>query len=274
MNETKITFDEQMINNLAVGKNEFGQSVKHWNFSTFAGAGAIRSSTSDMIKYLAAQLGFTQTSLTQAFELTHHKRHEMYRVKRGEDPLGMGLGWIIFTNSNGNNYWHGGSTGGYTSYIGFNKTLKKGIVVLATGHDPSDIGAYFMDSDSLKEHQRSLSTELARKIDSVGPEAVKAFFEGSVINNLEEFSYGSFPLNRLGRSYLEKNVDASIAIFEINNRLFPDNWDTYNNYGDALRKKGNLKESLESYRKSVQLNPQNEAGLNSIKELELELGID
>lgn len=273
MNETKITLDEQMINNLAVGKNEFGQSTENWNFSSLAGAGAIRSSTSDMIKYLSAQLGFTQTSLMQAFELTHHKRHEMYRVRTGDKPLGMGLGWIIFTNSDGPNYWHGGSTGGYTTYTGFNKTMQKGVVVLATGHDPSDIGAYLMYSDSLKEIKRSLSTELARKIDLVGPKKAKTFFEDSVINNLEEFSYGSFPLNRLGRIYLEENIEASISIFEINIRLFPDDWNAYNNYGEALRKKGRFEESLESYQKSVQLNPENQTGLNSITELEEEMGI-
>ncbi|WP_425636522.1 serine hydrolase [Algoriphagus yeomjeoni] len=273
MNETKTTFDEQMIKNLAVGKNEFGQSTENWNFSTLAGAGGIRSSTADMIKYLSAQLGFTQTPLMQAFELTHHKRHEKYLVRRGDNPLGMGLGWIIATNSDGNNYWHGGSTGGYTSYIGFNKTMQKGVVVLATGYDPSDIGAYLMYSDSLKEIKRSLSTELALKIDLVGPEKAKAFFEDSVINNLQEFSYGSFPLNRLGRIYLKENIDASIAIFEINIKLFPNDWNAYNNYGEALRKKGRLEESLESYQKSVQLNPENQTALNSVTELEEEMGI-
>ncbi|MEO9893270.1 serine hydrolase [Aurantibacter sp.] len=273
MKETKITFDEQMINNLAVGKNEFGQSTENWNFSTLAGAGAIRSSTSDMIKYLSAQLGLTQSPLMQAFELTQHKRHEMYRVRRGDNPLGMGLGWIIDTNSDGNTYWHGGSTGGYTSYIGFNKTMQKGVVVLATGHDPSDIGAYLMYADSLNEIKRSLSTELARKIDLVGAKKTKAFFEDSVVNNLEEFSYGSFPLNRLGRIYLEENSDASIVIFEINIKLFPNDWNTYNNYGEALRKKGRFEESLESYQKSVQLNPENQTGLNSITELKKAMGI-
>ena len=273
MSDTKITFDESMINNLAVGKNEFGQSTQNWNFSTLEGAGAIRSSTTDMIKYLSAQLGYTQTSLTEAFELTHNKRHEMYRVRRGDNPLGMGLSWIIYTNSDGNNFWHGGSTGGYNSYIAFNKTLKKGVVVLATGHDPSNIGAYLMYSDSLKEIKRSLSIELARKIDLVGPEKAKTFFEDSVLNNLEEFSYGSFPLNRLGRIYLEENIDASMAIFEINIRLFPNAWNTYVNYGEALRKKGRLEESVKSYKKSVQLYPENPSGLISIAELEEEMGI-
>lgn len=270
MKETKITFDKSMMNNLAVGRNEFGQPTGNWDFSALEAAGALRSSTSDMIRYLSAQLGYTEISLENVFELTHRKRHQKYRVRNGH-PHGMGLGWIIFTNANGPNYWHGGSTGGYTSFIAFNKTLKKGVVVLATGYDPRDIGSYFMYSDPLNEIQRSLSTELARKIDLVGPEKTLTFFEDSVINHLEEFSYGSFPLNRLGRSYLEVNVDASIAIFEISKRLFPKDWNVFDNYGEALRKKGRLKESLKNYKKSVEINPENRSGLTSIIELEEEI---
>lgn len=274
MSETKITFDEKMKNNLAEGRNEFGRIAENWDFSTLTGAGAIKSSTSDMIKYISAQLEFTETSLSKAFELTHRKRHDKYPVKEGDNPIALGLGWIITTKSDGDIYWHNGGTGGYRTYTGFNKSMRKGVVVLATGKDPSDIGAYLMYSDSLKEFERSLSTELAQKIDLQGVESAKTFFEDSVINNLEEFSYGSYPLNRLGYSYLNKNnIDASIAVFEINIKLFPDSWNVYDSYGEALRRIGRLQESRENYQKSVELNPQNQGGLNAITELEKELGI-
>jgi CubicO group peptidase (beta-lactamase class C family) len=273
MDETKITFDEQMKNNLAVGRDEFGRSAENWDLPTLTGAGAIRSSTSDMIKYLSAQLGFTDTPLKHAFELTHRKRHEKYPVKEGDDPIRMGLGWIIVTKPDSDNYWHNGGTGGYRTYTSFNKTMQKGVIVLATGDDPSDIGTYLMYSDSLREIKRSLSTELARKIDLEGIESAKTFFEDSVVNNLDDFIYGSFPLNRLGSKYLEENVDASIAIFEINIRLFPSASNAYDGYGDALRKIGKLEESLENYRKSIKLNTQNQTVLNAITELEEELGI-
>lgn len=275
MNETKITFDEQMKNNLAVGQDEFGLSTENWDFTTLAGAGAIRSSTSDMMKYLSAQLGITQTPLKPVLELTQQKRHENYPVRAGDDPVGMGLGWIIASKGESDNHWHNGGTGGYRTYICFNKSMQKGVVVLATGDDPSDIGAYLMYSDSLKVPKRSLSTELAQKIDLQGVESAKTFFKDSVINNLEEFSYGSYPLNRLGYSYLNKNsIDASFAVFEINMVIFPDSWNVYDSYAEALRRIGRLQESYENYQKSVELNPQNQGGLNAITELEEELAIN
>jgi tetratricopeptide (TPR) repeat protein len=274
MSETKITLDEKMKNNLAEGRDEFGRMAENWDFSTLEGAGAIRSSTSDMIKYLSAQLGFTKTSLNKAIELTHRKRHDKYPIQEGDDPIVMGLGWIITTTSEGDIYWHNGGTGGYRTYIGFNKLLRKGVVVLATGDDPSNIATYLLYSDSLKELKRSLSTELAQKIDQQDVETAKTFFEDSVVNNLEEFSYGSYPLNRLATSYInENNVDASIAIFEINIKLFPESWNVYDSYGEALRKIGRLQESLDNYQKSVELNPQNQSGMNAIAELEQELEI-
>jgi tetratricopeptide (TPR) repeat protein len=212
--------------------------------------------------------------LNKAIELTHRKRHDKYPEQEGDDPIAMGLGWIITTTSEGDIYWHNGGTGGYRTYIGFNKLLRKGVVVLATGDDPSNIATYLLYSDSLKELKRSLSTELAQKIDQQDVEIAKTFFEDSVVNNLEEFSYGSYPLNRLATSYInENNVDASIAIFEINIKLFPESWNVYDSYGEALRKIGRLQESLENYQKSVELNPQNQSGMNAIAELEQELEI-
>ena len=274
MDETRITIDEKMKNNLAEGRDEFGHKAENWDFGSLAGAGAIRSSTSDMIKYISAQLGFTETSLSKAIELTHQKRHNKYPVKEGEDTIALGLGWIITPKSEGDIYWHNGGTGGYRTYLGFNKSLRKGVVVLATGDDPSDIGTYLLYSDLLKELKRSLSTELAQQIDIQGVENAKRFFEDSVVNNLEEFSYGSYPLNRLGYSYLnEDNIDASIAIFEINIKLFPDSWNVYDSYGEALREIGRFQESHDNYQKSVEINPQNQSGLNAIIELEEKLGI-
>jgi tetratricopeptide (TPR) repeat protein len=70
---------------------------------------------------------------------------------------------------------------------------------------------------------------------------------------------------------LEENIDVALAIFEINTKLFPNAWNAHNSYGEALRKKARLKESLASFQKSVQLNPENQFGVNAISELEKEL---
>ena len=63
------------------------------------------------------------------------------------------------------------------------------------------------------------------------------------------------------------------ACLEINIKLFPDSWNAYDSYGEALQESGRLDESLNNYRKSLELNPENQHGLNVIAELEEQLEI-
>ncbi len=67
MKETKITLDEKMKKNLATGYDK-GVEAENWDLPTLAGAGAIRSSTYDMLKFLSANLGYLKTPLTDCNE--------------------------------------------------------------------------------------------------------------------------------------------------------------------------------------------------------------
>ena len=88
MNETKIVFDENMKKNLAIGHSG-GREVSNWDIPTLAGAGGIRSSVHDMLKFLAANIGLTQTPLRSAMDKSHETRH----FKAGEARVG--LAWHI-----------------------------------------------------------------------------------------------------------------------------------------------------------------------------------
>jgi len=64
-----------------------GVEVENWDLTTLAGAGAIRSTAVDMLKYLAANMGKEKSSLYPAMQLAH-------KNSRSEDssPI-VGLGW-------------------------------------------------------------------------------------------------------------------------------------------------------------------------------------
>ena len=227
-----------------------------------------------MIKYLSAQLGYSDTPLRQAFDLTYVKRHQMVSAW-GIDSMAVGLSWIYAPGTNGEINWHTGGTGGYKTYVGFNRSTSQGIVILSTGARPTELGFYLSGiSDTLSTIKKQLATELWKKIDNEGVKSAEKFFSDSVVNNLHEFDYDEGRINLLGYNYLDENVDASLTVFEINIRLFPDVSNPYDSYGEALRKKGQLEESLKNYRKSVELDPENQHGLNMIGELENELEID
>lgn len=142
MQETRIVFSKKMKEHLAYGHSA-NMVVENWDIPTLAGAGAIRSSTSDMAKFIAANLHLVESPIISAMNLSHEKRHEKAR------GMGVGLGWHIKKGENGEVYWHNGGTGGYRSFAGFVKETGTGIVVLTNSDQSSeDIGMYLLDPGS------------------------------------------------------------------------------------------------------------------------------
>ena len=88
MTSTAITLSPEMKARLAAGHNATLQPVANWDLSALAGAGALRSSTNDMLTFLAASLGYVKTPLAPAMA-------EMLAVRRPTTSPNMtiGLAW-------------------------------------------------------------------------------------------------------------------------------------------------------------------------------------
>ena len=144
MNSTRIALTPEMKARLAVGHNAAMEPVENWDLGpAFAGAGALRSSTNDLLKFLAANLGYTKTPLAPAMAA-------MLSVRRptGIPDLQVALAWHILTADGKEIVWHNGGTGGYRSFIGFDPKSRTGVVVLSnaeTGAGVDDIGRHLLD---------------------------------------------------------------------------------------------------------------------------------
>jgi len=153
MNDTEIQVTGNKKNRLAAPYN-YGDPVEHWDFPTLTGAGAIRSTTNDLIKYMKGQMGIQGSDMEAAMEMTH-KIH----FNAGEGNIdGIGLAWIRAAKRD-TLFWHNGQTGGFHSFIGWNREKHVGVVVLANGTDNTDdIGFHLLDPDyPLKKIKRSIS---------------------------------------------------------------------------------------------------------------------
>lgn len=142
MSGTRIEFTESMKENLALGHSD-GKVVENWDLPTLAGAGAIRSSTSDMARFISAQLDYVDTPLSAAMALTHKVRHD----KAG--GMSVAMAWHIKKGESGDVIWHNGGTGGYRTFAGFVKETGKGVVLLSNSSaGADDIGFYLLDPGS------------------------------------------------------------------------------------------------------------------------------
>jgi len=156
MNETRIELNQKMKENFALGHSE-GKHVENWDIPTLAGAGAIRSSTSDLAKFVSANLGYLNSSLMEAMELSHHIRHD----KAGETSIAMA--WHIMKGEKGDIICHGGGTGGYRTFIGFVKETGKGVVLLTNSSEGADdIGNYLLDSGANLARFKSDAVEIQK----------------------------------------------------------------------------------------------------------------
>ncbi len=145
MASTRITLTPEMKARLAVGHNDQLAPVPNWDFQALAGAGALRSSANDLLTFLAANLGYTKSTLSPAMAA-------MSKVRRptGTTGLEIALGWHIYTHHGDDEIWHNGGTYGYRSFIGYRPRTRVGVVVLSnafTNAGIDDIGLHLLDAD-------------------------------------------------------------------------------------------------------------------------------
>lgn len=141
MDSTRITLTPGLKARLAIGHNQKGRVTENWDIPTLAGAGALRSTANDLLKYLAANMGMVQTPLSAAMAKTH-----AIQCSAGSPDMSIGLAWHIRKKFGSEIVWHNGGTGGYHSFIGWDKTSQHGIVILSnSANDIDDIAWHLLN---------------------------------------------------------------------------------------------------------------------------------
>jgi len=144
MTSTAIALSPDLKGRFAVGHSAMLQPVPAWDLPTLAGAGALRSTTTDLLTFLAANLGYTTSPLAPAMKAMLDLRRPT-----GTADLEIALGWHVLTAHGREIVWHNGGTAGYRTFIGFDRAARTGVVVLSnagTAAGPDDIGRHLLDA--------------------------------------------------------------------------------------------------------------------------------
>lgn len=150
--------------------------------------------------------------------------------------------------------------------LGEHKDNVKNIIAKGSGH------AIFQDnpaliinaiikaySETLNEGQQNAL--LHKALDN----AIELSIEAKVNNRSEH------DLNELGYSFLRNDeLEKALEVFKLTTILFPDSFNVYDSYGEALLMANKKEEAIKMYEKSIELNPENENGKTVLQQMKQE----
>ena len=164
MDSTRITLTPELKARFATGHNQFGYAVSSMDFHSQAGAGALRSTANDLLKYMAANLGLMPSSLTTLMEKTH-----AVQFQSAIPLVNIALAWLVQFDPQGRKIVsHSGGTYGYRTFAAFDKTRRRGVVVLSNssydGVGPDSIGMLLLESE-WQSDRRPKVTKIRSQVD-------------------------------------------------------------------------------------------------------------
>jgi CubicO group peptidase (beta-lactamase class C family) len=127
MPDTVVVPSVEQAARMAVGHTGRGRPVPPFQIPALPGAGALRSTASDMLRFLAANLDPGRTSLAAPLA-----RIQQPRQRKGRG-MQVGLGWMIARSpgQRGPLLWHNGGTTGFRSFAAVARDRGIAVVVLS-----------------------------------------------------------------------------------------------------------------------------------------------
>jgi CubicO group peptidase (beta-lactamase class C family) len=143
MNDTTVTLDRTQASRVAQAYRavlRYGPLVlalrsNPWFVGNdLGGAGALRSTATDMLKYLRANMH------PEGQPIEHALRESHQELFREDEQKTYGMNWIHSQSEKLAQamIWHNGGTGGFRSFIGFTEDSRFGVLVLSNSSEDVD----------------------------------------------------------------------------------------------------------------------------------------
>lgn len=149
-------------------------------------------------------------------------------------------------------------------------------VILMTNNKQNNVYSLNDDIQAILEDKpyqqprKSILNEYKGQLDTMNATRMLSLYKKLKTKLPQDYGFENpATLNEIGYSLLEKNSIAdAITIFSYNTRLFPKDGNVFDSLGEAYYKKGDKKNALLNYKRSVQLSPDNDSAKAIIAALE------
>lgn len=272
MNDTGFDLSEPIIKRRAAGYEKQGDTyvnAAYIDMNLPYAAGSMYSTAEDL--YLWDQALYTDKVLSAA------SRELMFANHVASRGSYYGYGWGISESEQINPKAkvkiteHGGGINGFNTLISRNTTDNNLIVLLNnTGGAPLDEIAHsirnILYGTPYEMPKKSLAMALMTTFSQKGSAAGLAQYKELKKSELYALKEGE--INGAGYELMAANkIAEAIEMFKINIESFPKSGNAYDSLGEAYLKNGNKDLAIVNYKKSVALDPKNEAGKKILAEI-------
>lgn len=142
MTETFIVMPADKAARFAVPHDADLEEASPWDIPTMAGAGALRSTTRDMLKFADAVTHRDRGPLGKAIAFSIEPRRPTTIPN-----MRIALGWHVREANGRSIVWHNGGTGGFRTFFGFDPaTGAHSMVWSNTANSVDDLGLHLVDA--------------------------------------------------------------------------------------------------------------------------------
>lgn len=272
MNNSGFDHSDLILPKRALGYEMVGKgfvNAGYIDMSVPFSAGSLYSTVEDL--YLWDQGLYTDILLSP--ELKAKLFTNYFEGKNGNYGYGWGINQFQSARTGKNLMFtqHSGGINGFNTFISRELNNKNCIILLsntsgvALGDLSYAIGAILVDQP-YDMPKRSIAFDLADIVKSKGLTTGLAEFEKMKSSGLYKMNEGD--MNSIGYDFLNSNqVTEAIEIFKLNVKVFPFSGNCYDSLGEAYLKHGDKQLAIENYKKSIELDPNNENGKKVLAQL-------
>ena len=273
MNNSGYENFSEVLPKRASGYNRFidqYSNAQYLDSSVPFAAGGIYSTVEDLYKW--DQALYTDKLLSEKYKTKMFTGFlDAFGMKYA---YGWGVGKELIGNDSVSIIRHGGSINGFNSLL-VRIIDNKQLIVLLNNTGSTNLNEIYENikkilyNQDYDEPKNSIVFAMIDKLKSDGAEEAIKIYKNYKQNKSDSYSFNEADINLLGYKLLnEKKYDEAISIFKLNAEEHPESSNVYDSLGEAYLKNGNQKLAIENYKKSLELNPQNENAKEILKKFE------
>ncbi len=262
-----------ILKNRATGYNRSGKNFVNSDYLDMSipyAAGSLYATVEDL--FLWDQALYTNKLLSKEYMDLYFKPYI-----RGFGNSYYAYGWAIQNNPIGNTsdsiavMEHGGGINGFNTIIS-RSTTDKSLIVLLNNTGGAPLGKMatairgVLYGKSYDLPKKSLASDLLMVIQEKGIEAGIVHFNANKESDAMELVEDE--MNQVGYQLMrEGQVEAAAQVFKLNMESFPESFNVYDSYAEALINLDQKEAAIKHYKMSVEKNPGNQNGIDMLKKL-------